>query len=132
MSEQYAAGTIGWLDLTVADAAKVRQFYENVIGWSSSGVDMGGYEDFTMLASDGETPVAGVCHSRGANADIPPYWIPYFIVEDLDQGIQSVNSGGGAIVSGPRTAGSTGRYCIIRDPAGAYAALFQSLIPPVE
>lgn len=132
MSGKYTTGTVGWLDLTVADAPALRQFYEHVVGWSSSGVDMGGYEDFTMLASDGETPVAGVCHSRGPNADIPPYWIPYFIVEDLDQGIQAVNSGGGSIISGPRSVGSTGRYCIIRDPAGAYAALFQSLAAPGE
>lgn len=120
-------GTIGWLDLTVEDAPAVRQFYEDVVGWSSSGVDMKGYEDYTMIAPRGETAVAGVCHSRGANADIPPYWIVYLMVADLDQSIAAVQSGGGAVVSGPRSMGSTGRYCIIRDPAGAYVGLFQSL-----
>jgi hypothetical protein len=31
---------------------------------------------------------------------------------------------GGTVLAGPRGMGSYGRYCVIRDPAGAVAALF--------
>lgn len=127
MGDEYEVGSVGWLDLTVEDAGTVRTFYENVVGWSSSGVEMKGYEDFVMLTPGEQAPVGGVCHARGPNADIPPYWIVYFMVENLDQSVAAVESGGGAVVSGPRSMGTTGRYCIIRDPAGAYAGLFQSL-----
>ncbi len=127
MSTEYEVGSVGWLDLTVEDAAAVKEFYEEVVGWSSSGVEMNGYEDFVMSTPGGQAPVGGVCHARGPNSDIPPFWIVYFMVEDLDTSVAAVVSGGGAIVSGPRSMGATGRYCIIRDPAGAYAGLFQSL-----
>jgi len=33
--------------------------------------EMGKYEDYSMLAASGEA-VAGVCHSRGPNANLPP------------------------------------------------------------
>lgn len=118
-------GTIGWLDLTVDDAPGVKQFYEQVVGWTSSGVDMGDYEDFSMTPPGAEGPVAGVCHARGSNAGIPPYWMVYLMVEDLDRSLEAVTSGGGSVVSGPRSAGSSGRYCIIRDPAGAVVGLFE-------
>jgi predicted enzyme related to lactoylglutathione lyase len=32
---------------------------------------------------------------------------------------------GGRIVAGPKAFGGQGRYCVIEDPAGAVAALFQ-------
>src|SRR5256885_973895 len=59
-------GRVGWLDITVPDASKLRDFYKRVVGWASAGVEMGGYEDYMMAPPNGEA-VAGVCHSRGAN-----------------------------------------------------------------
>ena len=58
-----AVGKISWFDLTVEDAGKVRDFYSDVVGWKHSDVDMGGYDDFTMLAPAGGEAVAGGRHS---------------------------------------------------------------------
>ncbi len=41
-------GEIAWLDLTVEDAESVRDFYSDVVGWTITPVDMGGYDDFCM------------------------------------------------------------------------------------
>ena len=46
--EQPAPGTIAWWDLTVPDAALVRDFYSAVAGWEAEPVDMGDYSDFAM------------------------------------------------------------------------------------
>lgn len=123
MADKPKVGTIGWIDLTVPDATGVRDFYRDVVGWDTSGVDMGGYEDFNMIPPGGD-PVAGVCHARGGNADLPPAWLIYITVENLDRSIAACESGGGAVVAGPKTMGDA-RYCVIRDPAGAHCALFQ-------
>ncbi len=117
-------GAIAWTDLTVPDAPAVRDFYAGVIGWTPSDVDMGGYSDFNMNRADG-TPVAGVCHARGVNADLPPQWLIYVRVADLDASLAQCRALGGAIVAGPRGFGPTSRYAVIRDPAGAAAALFE-------
>lgn len=116
-------GSIGWIDLTVADAPEVRDFYQAVAGWQASGVDMGEYQDFSMSPPGGE-PVAGVCHARGGNADLPSQWLIYIVVVDLDEALAQVKSRGGAVVAGPKSIGSS-RYSVIRDPAGAVCALYQ-------
>src|SRR5438128_803527 len=47
---------------------------------------MGGYSDFTMSPPGGGAIVAGVCHARGHNADLPPQWLIYVTVAAvLDQ-----------------------------------------------
>ena len=81
--------------------------------------------DFTMLDAE-ETPVAGVCHARGSNAGLPAQWMIYIHVADLDASIASCRESGGEVLAGPKSFGVTSRYAVIRDPAGAVAALFQA------
>ena len=77
-------GTIGWIDLTVPNAAEIRDFYQGVTGWSAREVPMGGYSDFCMLPAPNAAPVDGICHARGTNADLPPQWLIYITVANLD------------------------------------------------
>ncbi len=121
-----AVGSIGWIDLTVADAPGVRDFYAAVAGWKASEVAMGEYSDFTMHEPGSGKAVTGVCHARGENADLPAQWIVYIIVADLDASLAECRARGGAVVSGPKKMGPVARYAVIRDPAGAVAALFQT------
>ena len=121
---QPETGSMVWIDLTVPNAEKVRDFYSEVVGWTAAEVDMGGYADFSMNTPESETTITGVCHARGVNADMPPAWMPYFTVADLDASIERCNEHGGEVVVGPRTLGE-GRFCVVKDPAGAVAALYQ-------
>jgi predicted enzyme related to lactoylglutathione lyase len=105
-------GTIGWIDLTVEDNDRVKEFYAAVTGWRAEGCDMGGYADYSMIppsappppprqqqpepggpegdnseggAEEGAAqPVAGVCRRTGPNADVPAGWMIYIVVEDID------------------------------------------------
>lgn len=117
-------GRVGWIDLTVGDATGLRDFYAKVAGWKPSDVSMGDYADFNMLDSEG-VPAAGVCHARGGNADMPPQWMIYVYVADLDASLAACRAGGGQVVAGPKTMGAA-RYAAIRDPAGAVMGLYQA------
>lgn len=117
-------GAIGWQDLTVSDAERVRDFYAAVVGWTAEPVDMGGYADFNMIAPGSGRTVAGVCHARGVNADLPAQWLLYLTVADLDASLAACRARNGTILSGPRAMGGA-RFAVIRDPAGAVAALYQ-------
>ena len=117
------AGSIGWIDLTVDNASELRDFYSDVVGWTAGDVDMGDYADFMMSPPDAD-PVAGVCHARGSNANLPPAWLIYIVVEDLDQSMACCKARGGKVVVGAKNIGDA-RYCVIQDPAGAHAALYQ-------
>ena len=115
---------IVWVDLTVEDAAPIRDFYAGVMGWEPEAVEIDGYSDFNMVDPETAEPTAGVCHARGENASIPPVWMVYFVVEDLDAALAHCTGNGGEIISGPRAAGGS-RLAIIRDPAGAPCALVE-------
>jgi predicted enzyme related to lactoylglutathione lyase len=123
--EKMSPGTIGWIDLTVEDAECVRDFYQAVAGWHSEPVDMGGYADYNMMPAPGASPVAGVCHARGVNTGLPAQWLIYIVVADLDVAVQAVEERGGAVVRPAGEPGGMGRMAVIRDPAGAVAALFE-------
>ena len=117
-------GKIGWIDMTVDNATLLRDFYEKVVGWRVEDTSMGDYSDYTMLSpSDGDA-IAGVCHARGSNADLPGGWLIYITVADVDSSAAACLENGGKILVPPRgLAGGT--FCVIEDPSGATAALYQ-------
>ena len=122
MSEQKPPGSVVWADLTVKDADSVRDFYQAVVGWEPSPLSMGDYDDYNRIASGSEMPVAGICHARRANANLPAQWLVYVQVEDVEASARRAQELGGAVLDGPRGMGSL-HFCVIRDPAGAVLAL---------
>jgi uncharacterized protein len=121
----FAPGRIGWVDLTVPDAGRVSDFYQQVAGWTAAGLDMGGYQDYVMSPPDGSAAVAGVCHARGGNTGLPPVWLVYITVADLDESLRRCDAGGGKLLAPVRNLEGHGRFAVIEDPAGAAVALFQ-------
>ena len=118
-------GSIGWIDLTVENADQIRDFYRTVTGWKFTALDMGGYNDYCMdQPADGKS-VTGICHKRDGNAALPSQWLIYITVADLEQSMGRCIEGGGKILAGPRNYAGQGQYCVIQDPAGAVAALFE-------
>jgi uncharacterized protein len=118
-------GSIAWVDLTIRDASSLRSFYQHVVGWEPSDVPMGEYQDFAMNLPGTQIPAAGICHARGPNAAIPPQWLVYITVANLDASITQCRMRGGTVLVDPRGSGK-GRYCVIKDPAGAVCALYEA------
>ncbi len=125
-TETNPTGTIAWIDLTVSNAEEIRDFYSQVVGWHPEPVDMGDFDDFNMCLAMNGKPAAGICHARGMNADLPPVWLIYLTVEDVDAGADLCVELGGKLIIQPRDLGG-GRFCVIQDPAGAIAALYAPL-----
>lgn len=123
-STTHRIGSIVWHDLTVRNAEDVRTFYSEVVGWSSSGVRMGDYEDYCMTPPGQSEPAAGVCHAQGVNASLPPQWLMYIQVDSVAAAVERAAALGGKILDGPRIMGGH-NFCVIQDPAGAVAALIE-------
>ena len=117
-------GKIGWIDMTVENAEEVRDFYEAVVGLKAEAVSMGDYSDFNMTMPASGEPVCGVCHARGSNAELPSGWLVYFIVADVEASASACEAKGGKVLIPPRSLAG-GRFCVIEDPGGATAALYQ-------
>lgn len=121
MSNNRMIGSIEWRDLTVTNAESVSDFYVQVVGWQRASISMGDYDDFSM--NNGQGVVAGVCHAKGDNADLPPQWLMYVRVENAEISAQKTIDLGGEVLKGPtQFAGET--YYVIRDPAGAILSVY--------
>lgn len=118
-------GRIEWMDLTVDDASHIRNFYTSVVGWSSSEVDMGSYSDFNINLPGTQDTIAGVCHARGSNQNIPSQWLIYVRVESVADSAEKCKKLGGEVLDGPRRMGGS-NFCVIKDPAGAVMALLSN------
>jgi hypothetical protein len=117
-------GEIVWVDLTVPDAAGVREFYLSVTGWDSHEFKMGDYSDYVVATPGKNQTVAGLVHARGENADLPPYWLIYVKVKSLEESIKAARASGGEILAGPKNLGDA-RFCVLKDPAGAVFGIIE-------
>lgn len=124
MSESDSVGKIGWIDMSTEDAPRVRDFYKAVVGWTTDEVDMGEYSDFVMKMPGSGDGVAGVCHARGSNADLPSGWLIYIVVADVTESAAACTANGGKIIVEPRGLAG-GQFCVIADPGGSIAGLYQ-------
>jgi predicted enzyme related to lactoylglutathione lyase len=118
-------GQIEWLDLTVNDASRVKNFYSSVVGWKSDDVDMGSYSDYCIHTPEGRDTVAGICHARGLNANLPNQWLVYVRVASVQESADTCKRLGGEVLDGPRRMGGS-NFCVIKDPEGAVMALLSN------
>jgi predicted enzyme related to lactoylglutathione lyase len=117
-------GEMAWLDLTVENASDVKDFYQKVIGWEVEEMPMGDHSDYAMKIPDTGEAVTGICHSQGVNADMPAAWLPYFLISNIIDSIESVITLGGEVLTPVKEAGND-KYVVVKDPSGAVCALYQ-------
>jgi predicted enzyme related to lactoylglutathione lyase len=107
-------GTWTWNELTSAELAAERDFYVELLGWSSE--DAPGpipRTTFTM----GELLIGGG-HAPAAQEDPTPRWTVSFGVADADQAAAKAQDLGGTVVLPPMDI-PVGRFTIVADPQGA-------------
>ena len=108
-----------WFDLSTADAGQARAFYGAMFGWAvAPAVDAGPYQAWI---ADGQQPWAGITQAAEADGS---GWLPYVVVEDLDEAAKRAVSLGATVVAGPAD-GPAGAAVTIADPGGARLALFK-------
>ena len=115
-------GRIEWVDLSVGDAARSKDFYCKVIGWKPTDVEMGTYSDFNLNLPDSGETMAGICHARGMNANLPAQWLMYVRVVDVAASAAEAERQKGKVLDGPRRIGGS-NFCVIQDPDGAAMVL---------
>lgn len=64
---------------------------------------------------------------KGQEKQIPPHWMSYILVENLEESLEKARMHGASIMKPATTAGDFGRFAIITDPTGAHIALWQTL-----
>lgn len=116
MSEHH--GKIWWSELVVPDAEKVAGYYAETMGWEISEMPMpeGPYH----ICNHGGQAIAGIMDIKQLpDANIPPHWMTYLAVADIDAVVAALPGKGGAVVRPPFEVPGVGRIAILRDPGGA-------------
>ena len=95
----YPPGTFSWADLGTVDAAAVKAFYAGLFGWEAEDVPAGDAGTYTMLRKDGRE-VAGMSELSAEMGEqgVPPHWLSYVTVEDVDATVARAEELGGAPV----------------------------------
>ena len=115
-------GTHTWNELSTRDVIAARVFYEGLVGWGYSEMDMGelGTYHVALVEGKGEDPSnAGIMDMLPVYPDeVPAHWDVYFNVDDTDAAAAAATSLGGSVVAGPMDA-PVGRFAYLADPEGA-------------
>ncbi|MDO5706004.1 MAG: VOC family protein [Paracoccus sp. (in: a-proteobacteria)] len=114
-----------WYELTTGkgDLKAAEEFYTKVLGWQVSPADVPGF-DYHLARAGGEM-VAGLMEMPDDVSDMPPMWMIYFAVDDVDQTAKDITAAGGSIFREPADIPGTGRFAIAADPQGAAFGVLQ-------
>ena len=114
-----------WHELMTPDADGAAAFYKAVLGWEVEAQDMGGFT-YYLWRHRGRNH-GGMMAMVGPEWEgVPPHWMVYTAVEDIDASKAAIEQAGGKIHHGPHDAPGVGRFVIAADPAGAMFALMQA------
>lgn len=128
-----AASNVGrfcWHELHTNDRAKALAFYKQLMGWETKDVAMGPGEPYGLCLMNGKD-FAGVTKSM-APAHVPPHWLPYIAVDDVDASAKKATELGGKIVSAPMDIPNVGRFAVLADPQRAVFAIHMHFSPYPE
>ena len=120
----HVPGTLCWADLSTPDPKKGGEFYSKLCGWQivDDEKDRSGY----LHIKNGEHFIGGIPPAAHRQPEVPPHWLPYFWVEDVDASAEKAKKLGGKLYLDPVSMPEVGRLAVIADPQGAVFAIFKS------
>lgn len=116
-------GAFCWADLSTSDVASAKKFYESLFGWKlvASEKDPSGY----LHIKNGGTFIGGVPPAQYRDPKIPPHWLIYFAVADVDATAAKAKQSGARFYVEPMSMEGVGRMAVMADPQGAVSAIFK-------
>ena len=114
--------SFSWNELATRDAAAARDFYGKLCGWSFDAVEMPNV-DYHVIQNAGRSN-GGIMQMTPEWGDIPPHWMVYFAVADIDTKVARVTELGGKVNVAPFDT-PVGRIAVVADPQGAVFSVIE-------
>ncbi|MFC9248649.1 VOC family protein [Streptomyces sp. NPDC057136] len=114
-------GALGWVELSTRDTEKALSFYPSVLGWT---VNAG--ESYTHWGVGGADFGGMMAMDEKFEPEVSPYWLPYFVVTDVDATAATALSAGGDLLLPPTSIPDGPRIAVLRDPQGAAFGIHKS------
>lgn len=116
-------GTFCWDELHTKDFAAAKTFYGGLFGWTGK-QDGSGDEAYWHWQNAGKE-IGGMTPHMGS-PNVPPHWLAYLAVSDVDAVTKKAEALGGRIVMPAMEIPKVGRFSVVRDPTGAVFSPFRS------
>jgi hypothetical protein len=111
--------TLCWTELVTKDPDGAKAFYGGLFGWTTKGSEASTVEYYEILR-DGQA-IGGLLPMTGEWwGDVPPHWMPYFLVPDCDAAVAKATALGGGAAVPPMDIPHVGRFAVLRDDQGAH------------
>ncbi len=108
-----------WYELLTSDPTAAATFYSALLGWTVSDAPQDGM-DYRIVTKDGVGVGGLMALPPGAAASgMPPCWLGYVSVPDVDKSVASIRAGGGAEHMPAMDVPNVGRLAMVADPQGA-------------
>ena len=130
MATPRQTGVFCWAELGTSDSAGARSFYQDLFGWTSTDKDMGEMGVYSRLSLGGEE-FGGLYAMHGPMFEgVPPHWMFYIKVDDVDATCARAKELGGKEVWPAMDVPDVGRIGMIEDPTGAKIGISACTIHP--
>ena len=118
-------GSLCWSELYTRDTKAAESFYKQLFGWSAKvgTAPPGEYTEFSV----GGKAIGGMLAIQAEWGQMPPNWVPYFMVANCDASADKAKSLGANVGVKPTDIPNVGRFAMIADPQGATFAIFTPL-----
>lgn len=121
-------GELQWHELYTSDVEAAFAFYQQVAGWERMGeVDMGPMGSYLLWGRDGRQLGGMMKLPPGMKTpdgrEVPPSWMYYVTVDDLDAALERARGKGATVLNGPMEVPGGQRIVQLLDPQGAAISL---------
>ena len=126
-------GDFPWHELSTTDLNAAVSFYVAMFGWEKGPAhDMGPEMGIYQLITRGGQQIAGMFKAPGAA--MPPNWLTYVQVADIDKAAQSIKAAGGRVMNGPHQVPGGTWIVQAMDPQGGTFAVLEpaSMAAPAQ
>src|SRR5580765_4924844 len=118
-------GTLCWAELDTTDMKSAESFYTALFGWGAKrGGEAANETAYTEWQLGGKS-IGGMMTIPKEWGPVPPNWLVYFMVADVDGAAKKASSHGGQVIVPPTDIPKTGRFAVIQDPQHAVFAVFK-------
>ncbi len=107
-------GAACWFEVNTHDSEKARDFFTERFGLTAQRME--GMHYYTI--HDAGRPRFGVLQMTEDWGELPPHWMVYFAVADVDRAVEAVRANGGQVTHGPFDS-PQGPLAVCVDPLGA-------------